>query len=67
MALPAEMPADLQKAITFFCEKDPEDLQLNDVLGVTEIMALCSAHHAITTKESNKYEVGLIVCIRMIC
>lgn len=41
MALPAEMPADLHKAITFFCEKDPEDLQLNDVLGVTEIMALC--------------------------
>lgn len=41
MALPAELPADLHKAITFFCEKDPEDLQLNDVLGVTEIMALC--------------------------
>lgn len=41
MALPAELPADLHKAITFFCEKDPEDLQLNDVLGVTEVMALC--------------------------
>lgn len=41
MALPAELPADLHKAITFFCDRDPEDLQLNDVLGVTEVMALC--------------------------
>lgn len=41
MALPAEMPADLHKAITGFCEKDPGDLQLIDVLGVTEVMALC--------------------------
>lgn len=41
MALPTELPEDLHKAITFFCDKDPGDLQLNDVLGVTEVMALC--------------------------
>lgn len=41
MALPVEMPADLHDAITCFCEKDPGDLQLIDVLGVTEVMALC--------------------------
>lgn len=41
MALPAEMPADLHQAITHFCEKDPGELQLIDVLGVTEVMALC--------------------------
>lgn len=41
MALPAELPADLHKAITFFCDKDPKELQLTDVLSVTEVMALC--------------------------
>ena len=40
MAMPQDMPADLHAAIRSFCDKDPKNLQLLDVLKVTEVLAL---------------------------
>ena len=39
MAMPAEMPADLHAAINDLCDTEPDDLQLLDVLKVTEVLA----------------------------
>ena len=40
MVATADMPANLHAAITDFCDKEPDDLQLLDVLKVTEVLAL---------------------------
>jgi chemotaxis protein CheZ len=60
MAQPAEMPADLHAAIEGFCEKDPEDLQLVDVLKVTEILA-CSLRDVFSHEDTPIYSSAIMM------